>query len=84
MGEEVCDAFLFMQGNVADCQSTVRERLELLAGKGGAQDGLSACNGLPPESVHVDFGSGDYVVLHIYYLSLKKCRKFKTIVVVYP
>lgn len=41
MVEAACDAYTSWQGDVAYCQTTVRERLERLPGKGDVQGGSS-------------------------------------------
>lgn len=85
VNEAASDAVTSLQDDVAHYQSTVRERLERLAGLDNAQGGPSVQCGPPHRSVESDSGSYDRTVVHLWYCSLKKSiENLKRIVFVYP
>lgn len=72
LDEAARDAVVSLQGNIAHFQSTVRERLELLAGHGSSQGGPSGAQDDPVSgSVDPDSGYLAKMVFHTGYYSLK-------------
>lgn len=77
MDETACDAVTSSQSDVLSCWSNVQNRLDRLAGEGGAQGGLTGCQGGPsaqdgpsPRSLDPNFRTLDRLVVCMWSCSL--------------